>query len=328
MDRALTSKQLVRRLFEGADLPRPPVIPWVFSHAARLEQVPLRRMYADPTQYVRCLQSARKLYGYDAIIGGFDPSIEAEIAGCPVAWAGDYDVPAARPQPSFDFSRLSGVDVEDAAKKGRFGTVLESLRRINTVLGASVGLAAVISGPLSLAAALTGKDMIKELEQKPEAATRAVEAAAGFILKVAQVYCQLELDIIVIADGLVSQLPAGRLGWLGPVLSPLVNTVRFYNAYTVLLPGMASDLSSLAELGFDGTIGPLESKSPKGVLGKAIPAQVLRSRPAEFQDWLMKSNLPALAGPGAFLTMDWEVPADTPPDNLHLLMNTIRGGQA
>jgi hypothetical protein len=324
MDRALTSKQLVRRLFEGADLPRPPVIPWVFSHAARLEQVPLRRMYAEPTQYVRCLQSARKLYGYDAIIGGFDPSIEAEIAGCPVAWGGDYDTPVTRPIPSFDFSKLDSIDVEGAGRKGRLGTVIESLRRINTVLGASVGLAAVITGPLSLAAALTGKDMIKELEEKPEPAAGAVEAAAGFILKVAQVYCQLELDIIVIAERL---MPAGRPGWLSSLFTPLVNTVRFYNACSVLLPGPSPDWNALGELGFDGIVGPAGSKAPKGVLGKAIPIEMLRSKPAEFQDWL-KANLPSLAGPGAFLTTDWEVPADTPPDNLHLLMNTIRGGQA
>ena len=327
MDKALTSKQLVRRLFEGAELPRPPVIPWVFSHAARLEQVPLRRMYAEPTQYVRCLQSARKLYGYDAIIGGFDPSIEAEIAGCPLAWSGEYEVPLARPQPGFDFSRLGGIDVEGAAKKGRFGTVVESLRRVNAVLGQSVGLAAVITGPLSLAAALIGKDMVKELAERPEAAAGEVEAAAGLVLKLAQVYCQLELDIIVIADRLVTLLPAERGPWLRSLFSPLVNTVRFYNAYTVLLPGMASETSALVELGFDGIVAPVDTKTTRCVLGKAIPIEVLRSKPPEFRDWL-KASLTAMAGPGVFLTSDGEVPADTPPDNLHLLMNTIRGGQA
>ncbi len=325
MDRSLTSKQLVRRLFEGADVPRPPVVPWVFSHAARLEQVPLRRMYAEPTPYVRCLQNARKLYGYDAIIGGFDPSIEAEIAGCPLTWGGDYDGPVARPLPAFNLSRLGNTDVEGAAKKGRFGTVTESLRRINTVLGPSVGLAAVVSGPLSLAVALTGEDIIKNLEE-PETAG-AVEAAAEFILKLVQVYCQLELDIIVMADRLVPHLPAARLGWLGSLLSPLVNTVRFYNAYSVLLPGMAPDPGALTALGFDGVVAPLGSNVPKGVIGKAVPAQVLRSKPAEFHDWL-RASLTALAGPGVFLTMDWEVPPDTPPDNLHLLINTIRGGQS
>jgi uroporphyrinogen-III decarboxylase len=327
MDRSFTSKQLVRRLFEGTELPRPPVIPWVFSHAARLEQVPLRRMYAEPTQYVRCLQGARKLYGYDAIIGGFDPSIEAEIAGCPVAWGGDYEIPTARPQPAFDFSGLGNIDVESAARKGRFGTVIESLRRINTVLGASIGLAAVVSGPLSLAAALTGRDMIKELAEKPEAAAGVVEAAAGFILRLVQVYCQLELDIIIIVDRLVPLLPAARLSWLSSLLSPLINTVRFYNSYSVLLPGTAPDSNALVELGFDGIVAPVDSESPKGIVGKAIPAQVFRSKPAEFQDWL-KTNLPALAGPGVFITTDGEVPPETPPDNLHLLMNTIRGGHA
>ena len=210
-------------------------------------------------------------------------------------------------------------------RKGVSRTVLESLRRINTILGASVGLAAVVSGPLTLAQTLTGKDIIKELAEKPDTAG-AVEAAAGFILKLVQVYCQLELDIIVVADRLVSLLPAGRLGWLSSLFSPLVNTVRFYNSYSVILPGTAPDLSALAGLGFDGIVAPVDAKSPGGIVGKAIPVEALRSKPAEFQGWL-KANLP-LAGPGIFLTTDWEVPPETPPDNFHLLMNTIRGGQA
>src|SRR4030043_2242337 len=142
MDKAITSKGLVRGVFDSVDLPRLPFIPWVFTHAARLEQIPLRKLFADPTQYTKCLQNARKLYGYDAIIGGFDSSLEIEICGYPVNWRGDYETPATSPHPEFDFGHLKNINIESASKTGRFGTVIESLRRINGDSGANLALAA------------------------------------------------------------------------------------------------------------------------------------------------------------------------------------------
>jgi uroporphyrinogen-III decarboxylase len=334
MDKRLTSKRLVRGAFESADLPRLPFIPWVFTHAARLEQVPVRRMFADPTQYTKCLQNARKLYGYDAIIGGFDASLEMEICGYPVSWRNDYEVPATSPRPEFDLGRLKDINVENAARSGRFGTIIESLRRIKLVSGQDLALAAVVTGPLSLLAGLTGSDPLRDLTEKPEEAVRAIEAAAAFLLKVVQVYCQLELDVIVIADRLIALLPAAHLSRLPSVLSPIINLVRFYNTFSVLLPGEPSpdNLSGLIGLGFDAMVAAgidaaawHELKGGRScVLGKAIPARVLNSGPGELPAYLA-TNLPERVGTGVFITTDWEVPPETPPDNIHLVMRMISG---
>jgi uroporphyrinogen decarboxylase len=332
MDKMITSKRLVRGAFESADLPRLPFIPWIFTHAARLEQIPLRRIFADPTQYTKCLQNARKLYGYDAIIGSFDASLEMEICGCPVNWRGDYEAPAASPRPGFDFGRLKDINVESAAKTGRFGTVIESLRRINRVAGPNLALAAVVNGPLTLTAGLTGRDPVKDLTERPEEAIRAVEAAAGFLLKVVQVYCQLELDIIAIAERPLAGFPAAHLSWLHSTFSPIVNMVRFYNAFSVLLPGVSSpdNIANLVDLGFDGIVAAgIDSNTwhkirggRSCILGKAIPARLLNSGQKELQAYL-ETHLPERTEPGVFLTTDWEVPPETPPDNVHLVMNMI-----
>ena len=81
MNNVITPEKLVRGVFKSVDLPRSPFISWIFSHAARLEQITVRLMFSDPTQYVKCLQNARKLYGYDAITSSFDPTLETEICG-------------------------------------------------------------------------------------------------------------------------------------------------------------------------------------------------------------------------------------------------------
>jgi uroporphyrinogen decarboxylase len=332
MDKMNTSKRLVRGAFESADLPRLPFVPWIFTHAARLEQIPVRRVFADPTQYTKCLQNARKLYGYDAIISSFDSSLEKEICGCPVNWRGDYEAPTTSPQPQFDFGRLKNINIESASKTGRFGTVIESLRRINRVSGPDLALAAVVTGPLTLTAGLTGRDPIKDFTERPAEVIQAIEAVAGFLLKVVQVYCQLELDIIVIADRLMSVFPAAHLSWLRSTFSPILNIVRFYNAFSVLLPGESSpgNLANLLDLGFDGIVAAGIDLTTwnrlKGgrscILGKAIPSHLLTSGLRELQTYL-EAALPGKIESGVFLTTDWEVPLDTPPENIHLVMNMI-----
>jgi uroporphyrinogen-III decarboxylase len=328
----ITPKRLVRGVFESADLPRLPFIPWVFTHAARLEQIPVRRIFAEPTQYTKCLQNAQKLYGYDAIISSFDSSLEMEICGCPIIWRGDYEVPATRPDPGFDLGRLRDINVESAGKMGRFGTVIESLRRINRVVGSELALAAVVNGPLSLIAGLTGRDPIKEFAERKEEAIRATEAAAGFLLKVVQIYCQLELDVIAIVERPIVFCSPDQLSWLRSIFSPIVNMVRFYNAFSILLPGESSlnNINNLLDLGFDGIIAPgiavntwLKIRSGRScILGKAIPARLLNSGLRELQTFL-ETYLSEITGPGVFLTTDWELPPETPPDNIHLLMNMI-----
>jgi len=335
MNNEITSKKLVRGVFESADLPRLPFIPWIFTHAARLEQIPVQRIFNDPTQYVKCLQNTRKLYGYDTIASSFDPSLEMEICGCPINLRGDYEVPAISPRPDFNFGYLNDVDVEGASKTGRFGTVIESLRRINMVSGPSLALAAVVSGPLTITAGLTGRALVEDFTEKPEETMKTVEATAVFLLKVVQIYCQLQLDIIVIVDRLMAVLPTAYLSWLKSTLSPIINNIRFYNSYSVLLPGesLPEKLTGLVALGFDGVIAPGIDLNTwnrlKGgqscILGKAIPSNLLASNKEELQGYL-EILLKAGIERGTFLTTDWEVPPDTPPENIHLIMNMISQG--
>jgi uroporphyrinogen-III decarboxylase len=332
MDKEITSKQLVRGAFESVNLPRLPFIPWIFSHAAKLEQIALRNMFNDPTQYSKCLQNTRKLYGYDAIINSFDSTLEVEICGCPIIWKGDFEAPEVKPRPDFNLSSLKDVDVESASKTGRFGTVIESLRRIKMVSGKNIALAAIVTGPLTVATNLTGRDLIQDFSENPEQATKTIEAAASFILKIVQIYCQFELDIIAIADRLIATSPVAYLGQLQSILSPVVNTIRFYNAYPVLLPGNMSPekLTGIINLGFDGIVASeIDGNTWRQIrggraciLGKAIPSRMFKSPRKELEE-CVETYLKTGIEPGTFLTTDWEVPPDTPPENLHLVMDMI-----
>jgi uroporphyrinogen-III decarboxylase len=320
----MNSKDLVRGVFERVALPRLPFLPWVFSHAARLEQLSLRRLYADATQYVKCLQNARKLYGYDVIATGLDGSVAAELAGGPVVWSGGDALPEAKPLPGFDAGRLAGIDVYQAVDSGRFGVVIESIRRIKMVHGPGVAVAATLPGPLTLAAGLTGNDI--------EGCLALAETTMAYLINLAQVLCQEEPDIIVVADPLIGGLSGGQLDRLEAALSPLVNSVRFYNAFSILLPGETDpeNLGGLIELGFDGLAvanTDLEAwEAARGdrlcALGLAVPSEVLTLGGEAVKGYLHEV-LPGNPATGVFVTTEGDVPAALPPESLRAVMEIL-----
>jgi uroporphyrinogen-III decarboxylase len=324
MDTAMTGRALVRGAFEQAALPRLPFLPWVFTHAAKLEQAPVKRLYADPTQYVKCLQNARKLYGYDGIATGLDVSLAAELAGGPVAWGADDAFPAIRPLPGFDAGRLESIDLEKAATTGRSATVIESLRRIKMVAGTNLALAAAVPGPLTLAAALTGKG--------PGECLDLAEPMAAFLLKIVQVLCRREPDLIVVADPLIGNLAGEQFARLEGTLGPLVNSVRFYNAFTVLVPGAINPatLDEITGLGFDGVVAAgidiktwqAVSAGRPGALGLAVPSEILLKGGDAVKEYLAP-YLPAVPEPGIFVTTDGDVPPATPPDSLRAVVELL-----
>ena len=293
-------------------------------------------MYADPTRYSRCLQNTRKLYGYDAITGSFDPSLELEVCGSPIDWKGDFETPVARPDPGFDFSHLKEIDVESTGKTGRFGTVIESLRRINMVSGKNTALVAMVSGPLTVASGLTGRNLVQDFMENSEQVVKIIEITSAYILRIVQVYCQLQLDIIAIADRFLTNCPDALLSQLQSFLSPVLNTIRFYNAFSVILPGdiTPSRLSDIIDIGFDAITADTmlvdDWQDIRGgrpcVLGQAIPSRLLLSGGEELNDYL-EDFLPENKETGVFLTTDWEVPRDTSPENFHLVMDMISSDQ-
>jgi len=61
------------------------------------------------------------------------------------------------------------------------------------------------------------------------------------------------------------------------------------------------------------------------VLGRAIPVSLFTSEPEELQGYVEK-NRKGNVERGVFITTDWEVMADTPPDAIHFFMKMISQG--
>ena len=327
---AETSKERVRKVFSGVKPSSAPFMPWVCIHAARVEQLPLQKMLSDPSLLARALQSTHTLYGYDVGINIFDPTIEAEACGCAVQWAGDRELPVLKDHSPID--QMSEEAISNLKNRGRLPIVIEATKRLKINLGRTIAIAGVVTGPFAVASHLAGHRIIDALEASPEGAKEVVELAGKVCLEVCKAYADLELDLIGLADSVLPQLPVRYLPLALSVINPLVNVIRFYDSVPILLArGCTKDsLELLTKMEVDGMVvdGAIESdlreKIPHCVVGKAIPLPLLQGPKekliAHLQDCLKGD------GRGLFISTEWQIPYDTPPENIHAIVKSIRGG--
>lgn len=328
MASAETSRDIVRKLFSGGKPSRAPFLPWVCIHAARLEQVAVPKMLGDASLLARALYNAHKLYGYDMVINTFDPSIEAEACGCPVKWTSDRELPVLDEHPSID--HLSEDHIGAIPTKGRLPVVLEATRRLKATLGRTAAVAGVVTGPFTVASHLRGRDLIDDLESDPEPARTALELARRVCLEVCKSYGELELDVIVLADSTMPRLPVRYLPLAMSVLGPLINAIRFYNSVPLLLAHgcTRNAVELLCKMEIDGMVADgdveleLRQMMFSSVVGHSIPSSVLTGS---------KEALAAHVGgslnddgKSPFISTEWQVPYETPPENVLEVMKLAR----
>jgi len=324
-----SSREMVKKVFSGDKLAQVPFMPWVCTHAARLEQVPVPKMLSDAVLLTRALENAQKLYGYDMVANILDSTIEAEACGCPIKWPSDKELPSVESHHPID--NLTENDIANIKSKGRLPAVLEATKRLKITLGRTVAIAGVVTGPFTLASHLQGHNVINDLDNAPEPAKNIIELAGKVCLEVCKAYCELELDLIVLAESVMPQLPIRYLPLALSVLRPVVNVIRFYNSLPLLLAnGCTKDsLELLTHMEVEGMVvdnnidTDVRQKLSSCVVGRTIPSSVLEGPKeqllAHIENCLKRDQQ------GVFISTEWQVPYDTPSENMHAVLKSIRG---
>lgn len=329
-----TSKELVNSLLRSAEPARIPFMPLLFGHASRLEQIALRSMFTDPGLLARALENARKLYQYDMITCPFDLSLVAEACGCEIAWENDHHFPSVCRHLSWK-EDLEEIDAATFSRRGRMPVVLDAFRRLKIVVGKEVHLAAAIAGPLTLAEIVSNSDIVSGLREDPHAMRKFLTAAARIALTSCKAFLEAGADIIIIIDGELHKIPDEHLTAARSLFGPIFNTIRFYNASSVLMTNIEQEknLDVIFKLNADGVISShrssflfqqvMEAARKKGtILGIAVPNQILTASETKINEFLLE----CFGGNGykkVFLTTDWEIPLDADPEKMHLLSKCI-----
>ncbi len=330
---AQTSKELVKGLFEHKDLTQIPFIPWVCSFAAKLEQVPVQTMLSDAGTLSRALINAHKLFGYDAIVNIFDPGLEAEACGCKLDWPDTGALPEVVSHPLSEGAAVYDLDTSDFENQGRIPVVLEATKRLNIIKGKEVAIAGVITGPLTLARHLKGEALIDDLNQGNDEAEDIIEAAGSIGLKLCRSYCEIGMDLIVVAEETPGRLGTRISQVLASPLRSIWNVAGFYNVNTLLLSKGCSEeyIEPILDLQADGIAlsGNMDYSRLKDAalernccFAGSIPLSVLLDEASLVEDTVKECLV--IKDKGFFLSTDWEIPYETNVNNMHEVMRVIR----
>jgi uroporphyrinogen-III decarboxylase len=326
----ISSKELIRGLFQLRELPRTPFIPWISTFAAQLEQVRVEDMLSDAGLLSASLLNAQKLFGYDVITVAFDPTLEAEACGCQIEWSEEGSLPKVVSHPLLQGASLEEMEGQDIGRMGRIPVVLDAIKRINIIKGKQIAVFGLLTGPLTLALHLKGETLRDELNAGSEEAARVVAAAASIGLKLGRKFCELGVDAIVVADQMLATVDANVYATIaGPVRS-IWNVAKFYNAHSLILTTGCKEEK----------VEPILGLQAEGVaLGRGIErhqlAEAAVKRRACYGTSVELSGERIESGrresdnanndvKGHFLTTDWEVPYETDVNAMHRLMASIK----
>jgi uroporphyrinogen decarboxylase len=329
-----SSKALIKDLFQLKEISRPPFIPWVSGFAAKLEQISTKDMFSDANLLFKAQRNAHRLFGYDGVVIAFNKTLESEACGCSITWEENIATVASHPlNEGLSLKDLEAIPIEE---RGHLPVVLEAVKRLNMVMGKEVALIAVITGPLTLAGHLKGPSFIAEVKDQRGEVNELIEQTGRLLIRLCRTYCELGMDVIVVAEGMVGRLEPDRSELIAPFLRTLGNIAKFYNVSTILLakgcgPG---HVEPLFQLQVDGIAigGQIDYEYCQSYANKynrcygiALPSSSLLGKAVEARESI-ESCLRAAQKKGCFICTEDEVPFDTPVANLHEIMKAIRAG--
>ncbi len=226
----LTPRQIIKALLRGERPQRPLLLPIIFSLGAKLENLSPRDFRSNPTKIAKALMQIRNFLKVDGLACYFDPFLEAEALGCELNWQAEG--PPALACPPFSEvdelrRRLSAPD--EISSRGRIPVARDVLRRLKLMLKDEPALMVAVSGPLTLAMQLHGR----------EAGTEGIpldllEFAADVTAAVAKTFVEEGADVIFLMEKFPLKISAATCESWAALFEPIVNVIRFYEALPVL----------------------------------------------------------------------------------------------
>jgi uroporphyrinogen-III decarboxylase len=222
---------MVKALLRGQRPFRPLLMPVLFSLGSRLENVPLRDFYSNPTKITNALRQIWNVLKLDGVTCYFDPFLEAEALGCHVIWAPNGSRVLADPVfTDVDALRHKLRSPERVHDGGRVRLASEVLQRLKVMLRDEPALVVAVNGPLTLAKQLIGED--PGAEGLP---ADLVEYAAEATAAVTKTFAESGADVVLLVENTAArQSQDVRAAWQAS-MDPIINVARFYEALPVLL---------------------------------------------------------------------------------------------
>jgi uroporphyrinogen-III decarboxylase len=327
-------------------------IPLIFRFAARVEQTDVSTFWSQPGELARSLKNAQNLFQYEVLINHFNLALEAEAAGSRVNRDSSGELISVKG--SWENIKADSGSADRVLENGAIQAILEATKRLRLELP-RIFLMGVVSGPVRLCSYLIGYDFWLDLATSHARALDAIDFAGEIILEMVRSYCEQGVNGILLVETLSVPNGVERNEDEEPILEtardvvlplikeailPVYNITEYYHSKLVFFlqeGSNANRLSSLFDLPVESVIfGEAVSldqvkaaavENQKG-FGISIPLEIL-NMPKE----KMRESISNIVGTvshssgygGNYLITEWEVPPNTPVQELRDMMTCLKG---
>ncbi len=178
-------------------------VPFAGVHAGSLVGVSGRELLTDVDKLVEALLTVNRTYDPDGQPVVFDLQIEAEILGCDLLWA-DKAPPTVASHPLATAPEIPERLPEPT--DGRLPIVLEAMRRMKDEVGETTALYGLVTGVFTLASHLRGTEIFMDMYDQPAYLDQLLAYCRDVVLRMAELYIEVGVDVVAIVDPLVSQI--------------------------------------------------------------------------------------------------------------------------
>lgn len=325
-------KEYLKRFWSFGDVDKIPFLPLVCSFASRIEAVSIETLLTNPTKMANSLQKTQQLCGYDGIFIIPDSTLEAEACGCQLGWDINGEMPHLVSHCLKEGKAVDQLYVSGIENKGRIPVVLEATKRLQMVMGNKLDIIGTVTGPLTLSEHLGGEKLIHNLKGDFNEVSDIISYANKVIIHLCRLYCERQVDGILVCDTLISEMNYETLKLIRPFYRTLYNVTSYYNMYLLISVGSlpVETIETVFDLEANGFIisGMTEvdnvlqlAGSKRKHVGVGIPKTALLGSMDFLKDTVR--NLIPKRKRGFFFTTEGEVPYTTPVENMHELMDIL-----
>lgn len=206
----MTSMALVKSFMRSGRCQRPPLLSTIFYHASRIDGGGFDELFVEPARLTRALLDQHRLFQTDAVAVRFDEVAFAQNSAVAIDWA------ASIPVVDWGTTEVENWPLDDESAQMVLAQLFDVVGRLAKELRRQVPVMAIMPGPGRMGAIGGSID-------GPESAARLLRGVADRV-------CQAGANIVMLEEDDEN----GDEERLRALIAPIVNTVRYYNAFSVL----------------------------------------------------------------------------------------------
>lgn len=201
----LTSKERIASAINRKEVDRIPVFPIVHTCSPELIGETIKNFAQNENIMAKSLLNAQEKFGYDGIIVGVDPVIEAEALGSTTFQPQNEPASVIKHfiEKKSDLKKIRRRVIPE--KEGRMPVIINATKIIKKALKNNIFIQSVIMGPMNLATQLRGvHNLIFDFIDDPDFANELLELCLGNALEYGKALINAGADNILIGEAFCS----------------------------------------------------------------------------------------------------------------------------